>query len=113
MKFVCGFCGVAGDSGNTGIVVNTGNFYETGKFWDMQTCQGPNEESDHEQMTLRRAAREVRVGDLLGKLLPGGTLPAYPAPPHCNTRGLSPLGEHLVRDMIDKRMIVDHEHLDV
>ncbi|HET9013810.1 MAG TPA: hypothetical protein VFN38_18425, partial [Gemmatimonadaceae bacterium] len=112
-KFDNGFGGVAGDSGNTGIVVNTGNFYETGKFWDMQTCQGPNEESDHEQMTLPGAARDVLVGDLLGKLLPGGTLPAYPAPPHCNTRGLSALGDHLVRDMIAKRMIVDPDHLDV
>src|SRR3954447_10253846 len=112
-KFDNGFGGVAGDNGTTGIVVNTGNFYETGKFWDMQTCQGPNEESDHEQMTLAGAARDVLVGDLLGKLLPGGTLPAYPAPPHCNTRGLSALGDHLVRDMIAKRMLVDPDHLDV
>jgi hypothetical protein len=112
-KFDNGFGGVAGDAGTTGIVVNTGNFYETGKFWDMQTCQGPNEESDHEQMTLPGAARDVLVGDLLNKFLPGGTLPAYPAPPHCNTRGLSALGDHLVRDMIAKRMIVDPDHLDV
>ena len=91
-KFDNGFGGVAGDNGTTGMVVNTGNFYETGRFWDMQTCQGPNEESDHEQMTLPGAARDVLVGDLLDKLLPGGTLPAYPAPPHCNTRGLSAAG---------------------
>ena len=112
-KFDNGFGGVAGDNGTTGIVVNTGNFYETGRFWDMQTCQGPNEESDHEQMTLPGAARDVLVGDLLSKLLPGGTLPAYPAPPHCNTRGLSALGDHLVRAMMAKRMIVDPDHLDV
>lgn len=112
-KFDNGFGGVAGDAGTTGIVVNTGNFSETGRFWDMQTCQGPNEESDHEQMTLPGTARDVLVGDLLDKLLPGGTLPAYPAPPHCNTRGLSALGDHLVRQMIAKRMIVDPDHLDV
>jgi hypothetical protein len=112
-KFDNGFGGVAGDNGTTGLVVNTGNFTETGRFWDMQTCTGPAEESDHEQMTLPGAARDVLVGDLLGKLLPGGTLPAYPAPPHCNTRGLSELGDHLVRDMIGKRMIIDPDHLDV
>jgi hypothetical protein len=112
-KFDNGFGGVAGDSGNTGAVVNTGNFTETGKFWDMQTCQGPPEESDHEQLTLPGTARDVLVGALLNKLLPGGTLPAYPAPPHCNTRGLSALGDFLVRRMIDKRMIVDPDHLDV
>jgi hypothetical protein len=112
-KFDNGFGGVAGDNGTTGIVVNTGNFTETGRFWDMQTCQGPNEESDHEQMTLPGTARDVLVGDLLGKLLPGGTVPLYPAPPHCNTRGLSALGDHLVRDMIAKRMIIDPDHLDV
>jgi hypothetical protein len=112
-KFDNGFGGVAGDGGTTGIVVNTGNFTETGKFWDMQTCTGPAEESDHEQLTLPGAARDVLVGELLNKLLPGGTLPAYPAPPHCNTRGLSALGDHLVRDMIAKRMIIDPDHLDV
>jgi hypothetical protein len=112
-KFDNGFGGVAGDNGTTGIVVNTGNFTETGRFWDMQTCQGPNEESDHEQLTLPGAARDVLVGDLLSKLLPGGTVPLYPAPPHCNTRGLSALGDHLVRDMIAKRMIIDPDHLDV
>ncbi|MDX6655334.1 MAG: hypothetical protein QOH62_127 [Solirubrobacteraceae bacterium] len=112
-KFDNGFAGVAGDNGTTGIVVNTGNFTETGKFWDMHTCTGPEEESDHEQLTLPGTARDVLVGALLEKLLPGGTLPAYPAPPHCNSRGLTALGDHLVRRMIDKRMIVDPDHLDV
>jgi hypothetical protein len=112
-KFDNGFGGVAGDAGTTGIVVNTGNFTETGRFWDMQTCQGPAEESDHEQLTLPGAARDVLVGDLLSKLLPGGSTPLYPAPPHCNTRGLTALGDHLVRAMMGKRMIIDPDHLAV
>ena len=28
-------------TGTTGVVVNTGNKLETGKFWDMQHCHGP------------------------------------------------------------------------
>ena len=40
------------------------------------------------------AARRVGV--------PGGTAPAYPPAPHCNTRGLTDLGRHVVERMMDR-----------
>ena len=44
---------------------------------------------------------------------PPGTLPVYPAAPHCNTKGLTDLGEYTVRRMIDKKMIIDPDHMSV
>ena len=40
-KFDNAFVGVAGDNGTQGVIVNNGNKLETGRYWDMQTCQGP------------------------------------------------------------------------
>ena len=111
-KFDNAFGGVAGDAGTTGVIVNVGNRVETGQFWQLQTCNGPAEESDHQQLTLPGAARDSLVGNLMQQLLPAGALPIYPAGPHCNTRGLSILGEHLVREMMQKGMIIDPDHLD-
>ncbi len=39
-KFDNALGGVAGDSGETGLVVNNGNRLSTGKFWQMQACTG-------------------------------------------------------------------------
>src|SRR3954447_14210619 len=111
-KFNNGFGGVAGDNGTTGMVVNIGNKYETGSFWDMKNCTGPLEEHDREQTSLS-ASQQAQFLSAFGSLIPGGQLPVYPAPPHCNQMGLTALGDHLVRRMIDKRMIIDPDHLDV
>jgi hypothetical protein len=111
-KFNNGFAGVTGDDGTTGAVVNTGNKYETGQYWDMKTCTGPPEEHDKAQPTLS-AGEQAPLLDAFGSLAGGSPLPVYPAPPHCNSMGLTALGDHLVRRMIEKRMIVDPDHLDV
>jgi hypothetical protein len=43
-KFDNGLSGVTGDGGATGIIVNQGNRYVTGHYWDMRTCP---EEAGH------------------------------------------------------------------
>jgi len=106
-KFDNAFSGVAGDGGSTGTVVNFGNFKQTGRWWDMQTCTGSD--SDVEQLDTHTHM----VGAALQPLLPPGTAPVYPPPPHCNARGLTPLGEHLIRAMIAKGMIIDPDHMSV
>jgi hypothetical protein len=106
-KFDNGFGGVAGDSTTTGVIVNLGNYTETGRWWDMKPCKGPSEESDHPQYGVPALLAP------LAQALPPGTLPVYGPGPHCNTMGLTTLGEHLVRKMIEKRMLVDPDHLSV
>jgi Membrane dipeptidase (Peptidase family M19) len=113
-KFDNALGGVAGDSGSTGVAVNAANFYETGRFWQMQTCSDGHEHvHDRQQETLPGVARDSLVGNGLQVFLPPGAAPVYPAPPHCNLRGLSGLGEHLVRRMMEKGMIIDPDHLSV
>ena len=110
-KFDNALSGVAGDSGDTGAVTNTGNRYETGEFWDMQTCNGPPGAEDKEQHAAPGTGRDQLVANVLFNFLPQGATPVYPEAPHCNTEGLTDLGEHLVRRMIDKKMLIDPDHM--
>ena len=114
-KFDNALAGVAGDNGSTGVVVNNGNKIETGKYWQMETCQGPPEESDREQPTA--VPVEHNHDDLIGSgfkaLASTGVAPIYGPGPHCNQRGLTDLGAFMVEEMIDRKMIIDPDHLSV
>jgi hypothetical protein len=112
-KFDNALAGVAGDNGTTGVAVNGGNKIETGKFWQMAHCDGHNHVQDRSQPTAPGADRDALAGNVLSAFGSSGTAPVYASPPHCNVRGLTPLGAHLVRRMIEKRMIIDPDHLSV
>jgi hypothetical protein len=117
-KFDNAFGGTKMDSGELGLLVNLGQHLETGQFWDVQTCKGP--EHDSTQITSLPTGGLTtllhgKIGRALG--LPtglpiGGTLPIYPAPPHCNVRDLTPLGGYLIDQMIRKHFIVELDHMD-
>ena len=112
-KFDNGFAGVAGDTGTTGVVVNNGNRIETGRYWQMGPCADPHNH-DKEQPTAPVAPdRDALAGNLLSALMPPGATPIYGAAPHCNQMGLSDLGVHLVERMIQRKMIIDPDHLSV
>ncbi|HEX6389483.1 MAG TPA: Coagulation factor 5/8 type domain-containing protein [Solirubrobacteraceae bacterium] len=102
------FGGVRMNEGPTGVVVNVGNRVSDGSFWQVRTCTGAR--SDNEVLT-GNAATDVLLRAGLNTLVPPGALPAYPRPPHCNARGLSALGAYLENRLIDKRMIVNLDHL--
>jgi len=113
-KFDNAFSGVAGDGGTQGPVVNNGNRTETGQFWDMKTCRGTAEnDHDREQIGAAEFAAFPGATTLLAQLAPGGSVPVYPPPPHCNQRGLSELGRYLIDRMMAKGMIVDPDHMSV
>ncbi len=113
-KFDNGFGGVAGDNGSQGIVVNAGNKLETGSYWRMQTCtNGKDTEHDREQLTTPTPVASLVAGTPLAGLAAAGVTPTYPPGPHCNTRGLTEQGAHLVRRMMEKGMIIDPDHLSV
>ena len=50
-------------------------------------------------------------GPVLTQPLFQGQLPVYPPGPHCNPKGLTALGEYVIRSMIKKGMIVETDHL--
>jgi hypothetical protein len=113
-KFDNAFGGVAGDAGRTGTVVNSGNRLETGRYWDMRTCDSEEPDvHDREQTTAGVPLQDEIFGAVLGLGIQGGTAPVYPKGPHCNNYGLSDLGEHLVRRIMAKGMFIDPDHLGV
>ena len=118
-KFDNALSGIAGDNGTTGVVVNAANFLETGSFWDMQHCSPADGESaDHAQLgapdisASQQDALFGAIGQASG-LLNLAALPVYGPPMHCNTRGLTDLGTHLVDRLADKHMLIDPDHMSV
>jgi len=114
-KFDNALAGVAGDNGATGLIVNVGNKLETGGFWAMETCQGSPEESDREQPTgLPVEHNHDDLGAAVLKVFAQtGVAPVYGPGPHCNMRGLTPLGRFAVEQAMARRMMVDPDHLSV
>lgn len=127
-KFDNALSGVTGDSGETGLVVNQGNRSTTGHYWDMRTCEEEEGHSHgpegHEHDKTQVAPTDATPGDgegidaLAGRVLNefggatrGFVAPLYAPGPHCNARGLTGLGEHLIRAMLDKGMIFDPDHM--
>jgi hypothetical protein len=108
-KFDNPLVGVRFDSGPVGVLINGANRASAGSFWSAQTCTGPLHDNTIYSPDPQTSAA---VGQLLGASgLPGGTAPVYPPPPHCNTRGLTALGEHVVERMMDLHMIVNPDHM--
>ena len=105
-KYDNALCGVRFDSGTQGAIVNLGNLLSTGSFWQARTCTG----AEHDN-TIEPGG--VLPDQLAGLLPPGVSLPLYPPAPHCNTRGLSGLGEHMVQGMMRRGMLVEIDHMSV
>jgi hypothetical protein len=138
-KFDNAFGGTKMDSGETGVLVNNGNKAETGQYWNVQTCTGP--EHDSTQLTptqaaglpaltalMKTARRRLPLARPAPHALPVGLptlpglptgsggltsqVPVYPPPPHCNVRGLTGLGAYLINQMIKQHFIVELDHMD-
>ena len=93
-KFDNGFGGTKMDGGEIGYIVNVGNAYKTGHFWDAQGCDGPGH--DQTQLTTPVTAPVASlVYGQLGTLTPAARAPVYGDGPHCNQRGLTDMGSYL------------------
>ncbi|MBB6628292.1 peptidase [Nocardioides sp. KIGAM211] len=116
-KFDNALTGVAGDAGETGAVVNNANFSETGTYWDMQHCEPANPDAhDKNQYAAPEIDPEQQdalfgaLGEVFGAQQVG---PVYPPPDHCNSRGLTTLGEDTIRGLAKRHMIFDPDHMSV
>jgi hypothetical protein len=111
-KFDNALGGVKFDSGTTGVLVNTGNKYATGKFWTAEHCDDPDHDNEPTNPTGEHAETMYTLfGPVLTQPLFEGQLPVYPPAPLCNPKGLTPLGEHLIREMMRRGMIVETDHM--
>lgn len=108
-KFDNPLTGVRFDSGATGVLINATNRLSAGSFFDAKTCTGKLRDN-----TLETGSPQLSsaITDLLaGAGVPGGAAPVYPPAPHCNTKGLTTLGKHVVNRMMDLGMIVNPDHM--
>jgi hypothetical protein len=106
-KFDNPLTGVRFDSGPVGALINAGNRTSAGTFFSARTCTGPLHDNEIEQ-----PPGGTFTDTLLTTMgVPSGTFPSYPPPPHCNTRGLTTLGKHVVNRMMDLHMIVNPDHM--
>ncbi len=116
-KFDNALAGVAGDSGEVGALVNAANFLETGSFWDMRHCEPADGEShDKDQVAtpgISAGQQDALFGAIAQLGLPTLALPLYPPPDHCNSRGLTTLGEHTIKALAERHMIFDPDHMSV
>src|SRR3954452_1058756 len=108
-KFDNPLTGVRFDGGPVGVLINAGNKNSSGSFFSAHTCTGPLH--DNEIFTGFQPGSSALDELLSFAGVQQGTLPAYPPPPHCNTRGLTTLGKHLVNRMMDLHMIVNPDHM--
>jgi hypothetical protein len=117
-KFDNALSGVAGDTGATGYLVNAANLLETGSAWRMQTCT-PNDDEVHDRDQDNSVPTQMPSQDALfggvaqasGVTLPA--VPVYPAKHHCNSLGLTDLGEHTIRGLAKRHMLFDPDHMSV
>ena len=117
-KFDNALAGVAGDEGEVGTLVNAANFLETGSFWDMRHCAPADGQShDKDQYAapdISAGQQDALFGGILQQLgVPNIALPLYPPPDHCNSRGLTTLGEHTIEALAQRHMIFDPDHMSV
>ncbi len=117
-KFDNALTGVTGDSGSTGVIVNNGNYKETGHFWEMTSCTSPFGPVQHDEQQYNVAdesgdevGRDAIFGAVLKTTGASGAAPVYPGGPQCNAIGLSALGKAFLDGLMKRGMIFDPDHM--
>ena len=95
------------------IFLNIGNRVNTGHYYDVEEC--PEEEYDHKQPSFFPSSDASPMKEILqffGNLV-SSILPSYDQSlaSHCNTRGISELGEYMIQRMMDKGVIIETDHM--
>ncbi|MCW2544655.1 MAG: hypothetical protein JWM40_2207 [Frankiales bacterium] len=118
-KFDNALTGVTGDDDTQGVIVNAGNFTETGHFWKMTACPGKpltkDQHDKHEYNIADQSGGAIGRDALFGAVLQlsgaSGAAPAYAGGALCNTIGLSDLGKAFLRGMVKRGMLFDPDHM--
>ena len=106
-KFDNALGGVKFDSGATGVLVNTGNKYATGKFWTAEHCDDPDHDNEPTNPTGEYAEtvlHAVRAGAHAAAVRRGSCRSIRPR--RCATPGADPARR--VRDPVDDAPRHDH-----
>lgn len=105
-----------------GAVLNVGNFYDTGAFWQTYDC--PGGENNYEDFILRDPGAVMTSVPGLGNdpltqaIIANnpGVAPLYPTEANrrqCNRRGLTELGRYAFKRLMEKGIIIEVDHLEL
>ncbi|MDD3762467.1 MAG: hypothetical protein PHP86_04150 [Nevskiales bacterium] len=90
------------------VFLNLGNKVETGEYFHAETCP---EEGNGANLVGIPAVPGDNVLSLMINQTLGFALPTYPPAPHCNSRGLTGLGEYVIEGMMKQGFILETDHL--
>ncbi|HWT95292.1 MAG TPA: membrane dipeptidase [Solirubrobacteraceae bacterium] len=105
-----GFAGAALQGGTKGKLINAMHRLDVGRFFATQPCTDPR--VGEEVVPLSQLEIDVFTQSFPKTAgLRTVAQPTYPAGKQCNATGLTPLGEHLVKRMMEKGMLIEVDHL--
>lgn len=88
-------------------IMNIANFDQTGSWYQAEDCTAHGVEFNLVSPELNGLNSLLQSSSYLGRYVP----PVYPSGGNCNVRGLTPLGERLLRGMMRRGMIIDVDHM--
>lgn len=90
-------------------VFNYGNRIVNGQYFQTRDCSQPGSPDD---VGYTFGGNDRLLGYLITALGFGNYVPpVYPGQGHCNANGLTPLGETLMNQLMDRGMIIDVDHM--
>jgi microsomal dipeptidase-like Zn-dependent dipeptidase len=104
------FAGAALEDGVRGEFINAMNRLETGHYLRVSRCPLPGQ-GEHALAAPKGAIDFIAPFFRGVSVLSSLPIPSYPAGKRCNSRGLTPLGVHLVRRMMRLHMVIEADHL--
>ena len=104
------FGGAAVEGGDKGTFINAMEGFQTGHFFRTGPCPEEGQGEDMGPFSLPDLQQLQFAYPALQSLSPLG-LPVYPPGKQCNSKGLTPLGEYLIRRLIDAHMLIEMDHM--
>ncbi|WP_438029608.1 peptidase M19 [Sorangium sp. So ce233] len=98
------------------FTLNLGNKIDTGHFWETYDCPEQDYFYDAGAVLLSLIPPGAGHDPLTAVLIAqsGGALPLYPPDrKQCNERGLTALGRYAIQRMMEKRIIIEVDHLEL
>jgi microsomal dipeptidase-like Zn-dependent dipeptidase len=104
------FGGAATEGGGRGTFINVLQAFQTGHYFRTGACPQPGQ--GEEMGTLTPFELNVLSAFFpAAKPLAQAGMPAYPAGPQCNSKGLTPLGAYLIKRLMANHMLIEMDHM--
>jgi microsomal dipeptidase-like Zn-dependent dipeptidase len=104
------FAGAALEGGTKGTFINLMNRLHTGHWLRTGACPREGQGEEPLSLTPPEVHEIANSFPALGAVISEG-IPSYPPGPQCNVKGLTDLGEYLIRRLIRNGMLIEVDHL--